>query len=1187
MKQRHNSLLTLALSLLLGTRVCCVASQAMENPSSIDLANITSTSLSLKGRKIGGAEAQVLAKNTTLTSLNLDNNDIGAEGAHALLQGLRKHSNLIELKGVAFNERETAEVAALLAKNRTLAETRKVQAQLLDLFSEGLGADHPLSHLALSLAAIQGLGGPPSPLVAVRHLSQALKQGESRALPHLRTLAEQGHADAQYALAQSYEHGHGTLPQPLEALHWYRQAAAQGHSQALEHLVSDKEKAAQEGDRQAQYELAQAYYYGNGLPLNIDEGINWFKRAAENHHAPAQLFLARLYEKGEHVVQDSTQACEWYDKALQQGEEKALIGLKALAQNGSIEACYALGQAFEKGQGVAQDLLQARQWYEGATLQNHAPSLYALGALTEDGRDQSFNKAEEILALYQKAYTYYDQAQHLSHPQATFALWRVAQTRDSLKDIKTPELRRNLLLKKLQTALPASLSPDVLYKVAYLAEIIRLGFQEGPQEALFQALYDLGHFPRHSYQSRAVLDMLIHLINSEEFNADALDEQEDNFRLTALGRICRGIHLIKEPSSLIAPDQLPPRLRVASDGIRDVRVEVFNCLFKQDQATSHWPAFEQSIHRLLGYFDQGVIAGKITAEMLYDEEFDEHGTRKALEDLLRGGKVGRPSARFANRLIQIEPLILQLDEGTRFAQLSSWALAGLHCSTRAEKETYDFYVRYMSEGQNLDREELSLEMRIALSLADLRKQLISRLVPMDEVERLHQVAYLEKKAGPLLAVVGDAEAFQDRHEIIVKTVYKSLSPEDILKHVQAHYTVDSIANFLAETINRGTRLSYTHLAHAFEERKSSISLAEFYDEEITTFTPQGAKALLYSTGYLEREQIEDNLQDKIKLWNDLAQKGSQDALRNLITTAEQGHAEAQFNLGVMYEDGQGVTQDDAEAVKWYRKAADQGDADAQNNLGVCYYNGRGVPQDDTEAVKWVRLAADQGHVKAQNNLGVCYQSGQGVTKDNTEAVKWYRKAADQGHAAAQYILGICYYNGLGVTKDATEAVKWYRKAADQGNAGAQRMLGACYDIGQGVPKDEMEAVKCYRKAADQGHAAAQFSLGNCYQDGRGVTQDDAEAVNWFRKAADQGHAAAQFSLGNCYQDGRGVTKDNTEAVNWYRKAADQGHAAAQNELGNCYYYGRGVTQDDTEAVKWYRKAADQGNAAAQFSLRLL
>ena len=67
----------------------------------------------------------------------------------------------------------------------------------------------------------------------------------------------------------------------------------------------------------------------------------------------------------------------------------------------------------------------------------------------------------------------------------------------------------------------------------------------------------------------------------------------------------------------------------------------------------------------------------------------------------------------------------------------------------------------------------------------------------------------------------------------------------------------------------------------------------------------------------------------------------------------------------MYDKGEGVEQDHEEAVKWYRKAADQGDADAQFNLGVMYYNGEGVPEDDKEAVKWWRKAAEQGHAEAQ------------------------------------------------------------------------------------------------------------------------------------------------------------------------------------------------------------------------------
>ncbi len=73
--------------------------------------------------------------------------------------------------------------------------------------------------------------------------------------------------------------------------------------------------------------------------------------------------------------------------------------------------------------------------------------------------------------------------------------------------------------------------------------------------------------------------------------------------------------------------------------------------------------------------------------------------------------------------------------------------------------------------------------------------------------------------------------------------------------------------------------------------------------------------------------------------------------------AEQGLADAQYNLGVMYEVGQGVPQDYDEAVKWYRLAAEQGDALGQNNLGFMYANGQGVPQDYVLAYMWMNLAA--------------------------------------------------------------------------------------------------------------------------------------------------------------------------------------------------------------------------------------
>ena len=121
------------------------------------------------------------------------------------------------------------------------------------------------------------------------------------------------------------------------------------------------------------------------------------------------------------------------------------------------------------------------------------------------------------------------------------------------------------------------------------------------------------------------------------------------------------------------------------------------------------------------------------------------------------------------------------------------------------------------------------------------------------------------------------------------------------------------------------------------------------------------------------------------------------ALREWRPLAKQGNANAQYNLGIMYNNGRGVPQDFAEAVKWYRKAAEQGMAEAQVNLGVMYmyYNGHGVPQDLAEAVKWNRKAAEQGDAGAQYNLGVMYDNGQGVPQDYAQAHMWFNFAASR------------------------------------------------------------------------------------------------------------------------------------------------------------------------------------------------
>jgi len=195
--------------------------------------------------------------------------------------------------------------------------------------------------------------------------------------------------------------------------------------------------------------------------------------------------------------------------------------------------------------------------------------------------------------------------------------------------------------------------------------------------------------------------------------------------------------------------------------------------------------------------------------------------------------------------------------------------------------------------------------------------------------------------------------------------------------------------------------------------------------------------------------------------------GQENDLESLKLRAEQGDANAQCILGQFYANGQGVSQNYQEAVKWYYRAAEQGFGYAQHNLGTMYERGTGVPQNYQEAVKWYYRAAEQGLSAAQHNLGLMYERGTGVPQNYQEAVKWYYKAAEQGDASAQNNLGVMYHYGTGVAQNYQEAAKWYYRAAEQGDAVAQRNYGMACAVGHGVQKNDVVAYSWLNLAAAQ------------------------------------------------------------------------------------------------------------------------
>jgi len=257
-------------------------------------------------------------------------------------------------------------------------------------------------------------------------------------------------------------------------------------------------------------------------------------------------------------------------------------------------------------------------------------------------------------------------------------------------------------------------------------------------------------------------------------------------------------------------------------------------------------------------------------------------------------------------------------------------------------------------------------------------------------------------------------------------------------------------------------------------------------------------------------------------------------------------------------------------LEHWRAAANRGDANAQFNLGRMYADGDGVEPDMDEAIKWYRLAATNGHSEAQFNLGVILTSRLGEDRNIHDAIRFYEQAFANGIAEAAHNLAVIYDEGIEVQKDLKTAIIWYTRAAEKGLAHAQHKLAHSFSSGAGVAKDNTIAFKWFLAAAEQGDSASQHKLAVSCDRGIGVNRDSRKALHWHQSAADKGFQESQYWLGVKYAKGEGVKKNMINAFVWIRYASEQGHPDSQCLLASFYYDGDGVFVDYIEAFKWLK-----------------
>lgn len=324
-------------------------------------------------------------------------------------------------------------------------------------------------------------------------------------------------------------------------------------------------------------------------------------------------------------------------------------------------------------------------------------------------------------------------------------------------------------------------------------------------------------------------------------------------------------------------------------------------------------------------------------------------------------------------------------------------------------------------------------------------------------------------------------------------------------------------------------------------------------------------------------------------------------------------------LGRAMDTGGVLPENRQKAERLYEIAAKRGDADALYNLGLLYYEGEGTEQDYPKARDYFGRAAERGHLDAMYMLGVMQESGLGGAENPKLGKEWYEKAAAAGHAEAMAALGYMYYYGTGVEEDDAAALDWFEKSLEKGNNDVLADLGwmYCYGIGveadvvhgeellrKGVKLGDMyamnnlgvlcerelvgtpfEAYNLYRQAAELGNSYAMSNLAWMLYWGNSYTRQNlALAREWWEKAVAQEHLDAYGPLAWMYVYGMGGDARPEDGIALLLEAADRGDADSMNRLGVLYQEGTGVEKNDETAFSWLSRAAEAGNTYGMLNL---
>ena len=293
------------------------------------------------------------------------------------------------------------------------------------------------------------------------------------------------------------------------------------------------------------------------------------------------------------------------------------------------------------------------------------------------------------------------------------------------------------------------------------------------------------------------------------------------------------------------------------------------------------------------------------------------------------------------------------------------------------------------------------------------------------------------------------------------------------------------------------------------DKEGQLKLAFMYEQGLGGPIDMASAQNWYT---LAAEQGQPTAQFLLGRINQLGWLGKQPdyaAAKKWYSSAQSDYSPAAVALGFVYDT---VDDDYQKAMSGYQLAADKGDPVAQFNLGLIYEEGKGQAVDFVKATKMYLQAAAQGHAQAMVQLAGLYFNGSAGSRDQEQALQWYKKAAALNNRDALYQLGLLSETGVATKLDYSDAINYYQQSAANGDAKAMLALARMYQYGLGVPKDNQQAIKLYKELAATNNPYAQYQLAIFYYEGTDGQRSPAQGKHLLQQAEKNGNQQARKVL---------------------------------------------------------------------------